>query len=173
MKKLRFLLPFCVIFILCASCTAQRNNKIPDELDKIVSAAIIEKNSDKYYTAEFQTEAHTIIKTVKEDNKILIYLTFTYRGYAPKDGGGYKLCAGGYSPALLAFTETGDTYEMEEFWLPDSGTRYEASVKERFPKELWKDAFDKEAYSGSQIDVCSGKADAYFATHIAQENTKK
>ena len=127
-----------VVSILVFSNPAKPNTEKPKEfdLDTAVSQAIKDYNHpDEPDTDIVTTESHFIYGKEKNGNQLTVYLNANYQcytndnplGIVEEDGGGCYPCA-------ITFEVNADgSYNILEYWVPEDGTYYASSIKEKFP----------------------------------------
>lgn len=178
MKKIKFI-SIILIFILlfAAGCSKASNNasgeKIPEELDKLVSNAIL-KNEGSGKKSDFQTESHIILGTREKGNTVTVYVMAEYSGYNDLliSPGEYAQDDGCISPVALTFNKNKDgSYSLTEYWVPQDGEGYGDDIKKKFPFFLARKAINDEEYNKALNKECEDKAYDYFYSKSASKAT--
>lgn len=161
--------PVPLLLLICLLLSACGQDKLPRKispaLDQAVTAAILKENDKNYFGAACKTESHTVLGIDHGESIVTVYLMVLYRGYSSNTDGGYQLSSAGHSPVVITFDKTGDTYQLQEYWMPPAGEEQSAAIKEKFPFSLQQDALNSADYAEGQANECNGKADAFFATY--------
>lgn len=172
MKRLRFpalLFCFCLLLTGCGP-SAKLARLVPAELDHVISQAILAEHAKLRIPYECPTESHVILGVTEAEETVTVYLIEMYLEYQATAKGGYAEAYGSHSPIALTFQRSGDrTYLLTDYWSPEDGNGYAASIKEKFPQPFLKEALDLQSYVTGQQEECLGKAEAYFATKPAPE----
>lgn len=131
------------------------------DLNACVANAILTANTNKYRKSDFAAEAHTVLKTVERSSATTVYAMALYMefGYA---GSGFFETGGGHMPVAITFGKnSAGEYELKEYWIPQDGSDYAPSIKEKFPSDIYKDALDTQKYIVAHIQACYAQAIEY------------
>ncbi len=130
-------------------------------LDQCVSDAILSANKGEFPLGGYAVEAHTNLKTVEDADTVTVYAMALYLEF-DLSGGGCAETGGSHMPVAVTFTKnSAGEYELKEYWTPRDGTYYAASIKERFPSDIYEDAMDTQKYVTAQIQACYEQAIRY------------
>ena len=142
------------------------------DLDACVSDAVLTANTDQYYNCDFAAEAHTVFKTVENDSTTTVYAMALYMkfGYA---GSGFFETGGSHMPVAITFEKNiAGEYELTEYWIPQDGSGYAPSIKEKFPQDIYEDALNTQKYVMSHTQSCYEQAIEYGKINVDYEITK-
>ena len=132
----------------------------------------------------FMTSDYIVFGSEEKGDETTVYLWVYYAIYVEKDGGVEKTISA-ESPAQVTlpaenapvFEETTAShiptavtlrksaaggYETSEFWEPRDGGYYTEDIKKKFPRALWKKAFDSQWCVSEQSGRCEKKAEEWF-----------
>lgn len=142
-----------------------------DPLENAISAAILERNRDRYSDDLFHCESHVIFETeeTKEssldergmyDRYVTAYMLVMENRYDLSDG--VIMNEGGsHIPTVLIFGIKNEEYTLLEYWQSDDGSYYESSIREKFPDRVEEEAMDTQKYVLSQTQTCYSLAVQY------------
>jgi len=135
-------------------------------LEDFVSEAIIDYYKTSFYRDEiplFPTEYHETIGTVEEDGTVSVYMVALYAQYQYAKGE-LVLTGAVCTPMAVTFLKEEDGgYTVLEFWEAQDGSRYEASIREKFPPEMAEAALERMSLGLDRaMEICAEKARAYF-----------
>ncbi len=155
--------------------TAHNLNNV-SELDKAISKAIISVNRDSY-EGDYSTEAHTVLGINESEHDeeagdiLTAYVVACYMEFDFSDRGIFNT-SGGHMPVAITFEKkaTGG-YVMIDYWMPQDGSGYPISIKEKFPEELYENAIHLQNYIETHMQVCYEQAVAYSDIDIDAEIT--
>jgi hypothetical protein len=131
------------------------------DLDACVSDAIISSGANTLRNGDFNTEAHTTLKTVENGSTTAVYamalcMSFTYEDGMPAESGGSHM------PVVITFEKNSSSkYVLKEYWTPKDGSYYVRSIKEKFPSDIYKDAIDTQKYILAHMQSCYAQAVAH------------
>jgi hypothetical protein len=115
-----------------------------DVLDEVVSDAIISRNEDMYGNGDFECagEGHIIFgetrKEAGDGYEQQVDCKVIYSQYGFQDGNLVVTAGCGVIPTHLVFDVSADgEFMLKDYVEPEDGSRYEESVKEIFPEDLW------------------------------------
>lgn len=125
-----------------------------DSLDKIIPNAIFAANKDNFKTGEIATEAYTILKKEENQKEIVLYIMAMYMEFNYSNGNLIE-SSGTHSPIVITL-EKGDNggYGLEEYWIPDDGAGYLASLRNKFPDNFKEELWDTQNFVTEHIRVC-------------------
>ena len=142
-----------------------------ETLENAISAAILERNKDRYSDALFHCESHVIFETEETeespldergmyDRYVTAYMLVMDNRYDLSDG--VIMNEGGsHIPTVLTFGIKNEEYTLLEYWQSDDGSYYESSIREKFPDRVEEEAMDTQKYVLSQIQTCYSLAVQY------------
>ncbi len=132
------------------------------ELDSYITEAVLKKaqNGDDGNLDSFTVESHSILKIVEEGNIVTVYAMVMDLSFQNSDNGPEEI-GGSHMPAALTFEkkETGEL-SLLEYWIPEDGSYYASSIRDKFPEDIYEQALDTQTYVLLQIQECYGKAAA-------------
>lgn len=136
-----------------------------ETLDKAIRSAILQQNQNATIGSEYQTEAHTILKTVDNKTQVTAYLVAMYLEYSQNDDGSLEKQRGNQMPIALTFTrDAAGALELIEYWIPKEGDDYGRSIRSKFPEDIVQAALESYTFSDSLEKICEGNANRYFAS---------
>ncbi len=155
-------------FEIVSAGTGGGEQEFADPLEEAVSKAILERDRSAGQDSGFICESHvTLAAKAGEPAEnggsetltvyaIVLIQKFNYSGSGLTETGGSHI------PAAITFevTEPG-LYTLKEYWVPRDGSYYGPDIKEKFPREIWEDAFDTQKYILAQIQSCYAQAVEY------------
>ena len=103
------------------------------ELDRRVTAVILDSNKDSYASGECQGEGHIILGTDNDDK--IVYALTMYGEYGFQDGNFVKVSGTGVIPVRITFDDNGN---LTEYKMPSDGSYYIKSIIDMFPKKYHK-----------------------------------
>jgi len=131
-------------------------------LDKAVAEAILSRNKGFYGGGgDFFCQAHITLLTVQNGNNITDYVIAFYEEL--KKTGNVIVSAGGtFGPAAITFQlNSAGNYKLTEYWTPDDGSRYNITIQDKFPKELW-DKVGAQFYVAALMSNTNAQARAHY-----------
>ena len=124
---------------------------IVDDIDKLISNAILEKNAGDAFLNEptglIPVEAHYMLGITSVSGtplagqtnhmeEIIVYIQYAYHRYSYSNGK-LERVAGAGSPAMLTFEKNEDGgYTLKEFWAPNEGSLYAEDIRKMFPEDI-------------------------------------
>lgn len=129
------------------------------DLEANVSNAIISANQDKTEPVFFNTEAHHIIKIVDNKFDTIVYTHALYKGF---NKAGVKKTGSYVTVAITFDKDENGNYTLKEYWIPKDGGLMKESIKQKFPKDIWKYALDAETCFEQLERECRDKEIDYF-----------
>jgi len=153
-----------LVAVLSVGCAVNRatgiNDKIADNLDDAIDAAIVSHNSGSYGgEGDFATASHVTLKTVENGNLVTAYIMAYYAVYS--NAGGVHETAGSHIPVAITFAKP--ALGLEEYWEAKDGSYYLPSIHKKFPSAIW-DKVDTQLYIKEQQENCRQKAVAHYAS---------
>lgn len=106
------------------------------DLDSAVSQAIKEYNLPEEPEYDIiATESHVIYGKRKDGNKLTVYMNAHYQLYSTDNPLGIvEQDGGGWCPTAITFEVRDDgSYKLLEYWVPEDGSYYASSIREKFP----------------------------------------
>lgn len=136
---------------------------IQDPLEIAIHEAILKQMEPREPDELFRCENHVILDTVTEHATKLttVYAMELTQIYDVSDGA-VKDKGGSHMPVALTFEigEEGE-YTLKEYWMPDDGSYYVSSIREKFPDHIEDNAIDTQKYIYGQIINCYEQAVRY------------
>ncbi len=109
------------------------------DLETVISQAIMQKNKGNYMMGTFACENHEIFATESADTGdyeiVTAYMWVDYAEYI-KYGDSLVSIGGSACPTVLTFECIDGTYSLIEYWTAEDGTRYADSIREKYPKNI-------------------------------------
>ena len=133
----------------------------PSSLEDSISNAIMSANANRYKNGDYAAEAHTVLKTVGDGNTTTVYAMALYLqfGFA---GGAFAETGGSHMPVAITFVKnSADEYQLAEYWVPQNGTDYAPSIKQKFPADVSEDALNTQKYVVAHTQACYAQAIQY------------
>lgn len=156
----------------CRTFVSDEHNKeftklFENNLETYISEAIMISNKRLHADADFATEAHTILKTIENKNKVTVYAMVLYSNFSYQSDGGFKEEGGSHMPVAITFKKTiSGEYRLKEYWRPEDGSYYASSIKKKFPADIYTRALDTQAYIEQHTNICYKKAEAFEYLNI-------
>ncbi len=144
-----------------------------EDLESSITRAIMDFNQLDYTNYIFKTEDHIILDTVKKKYSATVYAMVLYQEYGYEDGK-LKDIAGNHMPVAITFNigKNGE-YMLKEYWIPQDGSYYLPSIKEKFPAAIVKEAIDTQRYIKQQQDACEQKLQEFLQKLKKEVGEKK
>ncbi len=137
------------------------------DLEAAVSNAILQNASGGGGT--FSTESHVTLEVEEDGDLVTVYCLALVLDFDCEDGKLAK-ATGSHIPTALTFRKGADgAYTLREYWIPEDGTGYASSIREKFPDIAEQDALESQLYVQEQTQVCYAKALAHFGIDPAPE----
>lgn len=141
--------------------------RLPAELEGPLSEAILSENASKYRESGFACEDHVILGLDSEKlpdcvERVTVYAVALYCEYVWLDEKAEDI-SGFHGPVALTFEiDSGGAVELTEYWLPEDGSMYASSIREKFPLRTWLGAFNAQIYIKRQQKSCDEQARRFF-----------
>ncbi len=103
------------------------------DLDKAVSKAILDINSEGKWLGECPAEGHVIFGTKESKGIVTVYMIERYSNYGFEDGW-FIGKSGHIIPAVMRFEVKDGQYTFLDVEYAQDGSRYTSSIKRMFPK---------------------------------------
>lgn len=133
----------------------------PTNLEACVSHAILSNNAGRYDDCDFAAEAHTVLKTVENEDSATVYAMALYMEFRYA-GGGFSDSGGSHMPVAITFEKNAaGEYQLKEYWMPQDGDGYAPSIREKFPPDIYEDALPTQKYILAHIQSCYAQAVEY------------
>jgi hypothetical protein len=137
------------------------DSQASDDLDKAVAEAIIANNKGNFGGGEFFSQAHITLKTETNGNSTTVYAIALYNEYK-KTGTKIENAGGVNSPVAITFkTDSAGKLQVEEYWVPANGNKYQSSIIQKFPKDL-HDKTDTQFYIKALQSSTLAQAGTHF-----------
>lgn len=134
-----------------------------DPLEIAIHEAILKQMAPREPDELFRCENHVILDTVTEHATKLttVYAMVLTQIYDVSDGA-VKDKGGSHMPVAITF-EVGEEgeYTLKEYWMPEDGSYYVSSIREKFPDHIEENAIDTQKYIYGQIVNCYEQAVRY------------
>lgn len=127
-------------------------------LDRAIKQAVLDHNAPIAATqsadgfpcasvAVLGSETKSAANNAKNVEQLTVYAMVLYQVFGYADGS-FSDIGGLYAPAALTFAVSGngDTYTLQEYWMPRDGSYYVKDIEEKFPVALRKDALDNQKF---------------------------
>ena len=86
---------------------------------------------------DFACETHITLKTVENGNNVTVYVMSLYQEFKKTDDN-VEATAGANDPVAVTLKKDNNgVYSLTEFWVPQNGDRYNSSIQNKFPQDLW------------------------------------
>lgn len=134
-------------------------------LEEAIHEAILAQNQNAASISEFQTEAHTILKTLDSNTQVSAYLVSMYFEYNLNEDGLLEKYRGNSMPIVLTFTrDSAGNLTLSEYWIPEDGDYYGSSIRSKFPADIEEAALTSYTFSAAHEKICEDNARNYFAS---------
>lgn len=115
----------------------EENGKFYD-VETAVSAAILDKNMERYLAGECAGEGHIILSTEEEKDQVTVYMLAMFGWYQFQDGNFVKSSGSDAIPTVMTFQREKDgSYLLSDYKTAQDGSLYTPSIKELFPEKFW------------------------------------
>ncbi len=132
------------------------------DLDKAVSKAILENNSQYRWLGECPAEGHVIFGTKEKGGIVTVYMIERYSNYGFEDG--WFIDKSGHSvPAVMRFEKKDGQYTFLDVEYAEDGNRYTSSIKRLFPKIYESRAIHPTEKDNEQM---TAQLHAYAKAHL-------
>lgn len=132
-----------------------------EDLENVISDAIIQTHSGGYKLGTFACETHEIFATESADvgdyETVTVYMWVNYGEYI-KYGDSIVQIGGSACPTVLTFDCVDGKYNLTEYWTAEDGSRYKDSIREKYPKNIVGEVLNYN-YDNKSLEK---KAEAYF-----------
>ncbi len=132
-----------------------------EDIETVISAAIMHKNRGGYMPGTFACEDHEIFATESVDvgdyEKVTAYMWVNY-GEFIKYGDSLIEIGGSACPTVLTFECIDGKYNLTEYWTASDGTLYADSIREKYPRNIVSEVLHYN-YNSKGLEK---KAEAYF-----------
>lgn len=134
-------------------------------IDELVADAIISNGHGSYSEGECVAEGHVILGTENPESdgqpdKKIVYVMTSYGEYGFQNGAFVKVSGSGVIPVRITFDSNN---KLLEYKMPMDGSYYASSIKEMFPKDMWKQALSE---SDSFYGECFAQEKAYAQKYL-------
>jgi beta-lactamase regulating signal transducer with metallopeptidase domain len=133
-------------------------------ISELVGTAVIQHNDGKFYApaGAFPAESHVVLALDADTHGFTAYIMSLYQNYQPDGEHSVREVSGAHLPLALTFAKnaSGD-YVLAEYWEPEDGTRYPASIRSKFPRETWANT-DTQLHNRWQQQNCFHQAMYHF-----------
>lgn len=148
LKHLTLLLCSLLAALTLAACgvaePADTADSAPLELpETLVSQVLLDRASSGYMEGECAAEGHIILDTVQEDDVWQVYALVSVGQYGFCSGHFEKISGSGAIPTRFTISRDEEgNYLCDQVWEPMDGNLYPESIKETFPRKLWRKALN-------------------------------
>ena len=131
---------------------------LDSELQLFLEAQIAEHTKNDKNADCLRLWDKEILGTEKRGKKVSVYMWLYYAEYRINEANEPELISAFHMPMVISAEKSEGGYELleywqaEEFWIPEDGAKYSASVRARFPFHLWGKALDSERYAEKQAE---------------------
>lgn len=138
---------------------------VDERLAVFIDCEIASHNQTEYSKDNFCCLDWEVIGKETSGDLTTVYMWALYKEYSNDDG----LTVETASHLLTAITvkEDSGSYSLVEYWIPEDGSYYSDSIKEKVPMYLWGKAMDSQRY----IDKQSKKLEKLAKEHFGITNT--
>lgn len=138
---------------------------VDERLAVFIDCEIASHNQTEYSKDNFCCLDWEVIGKETSGDLTTVYLWALYKEYSNEDG----LTVETASHLLTVITAKKDNgnYSLVEYWIPEDGSHYSDSIKEKVPMYLWSKAMDSQRY----IDKQSGKLEKLAKEHFGITTT--
>lgn len=143
-----------------------QNVSVDESLKVFLNKCVVEHCESEYSEGNYRFVDVEILDAVVNENETTVYAWALYEEYS-YDNGEILSESGAHFPVAISVEKVSDYYELIEFWQPEDGNRYAASIKEKFPHKLHAKAIDSGRYIEKQMEKCEEAVNAFFATNIS------
>jgi len=110
---------------------------------------------------DYGCETHITLKTVENGNNVTVYVMSLYQEFK-KTGDKVEATAGAQVPAAVTLKKDNNgVYGVVEFWVPQNGDKYNSSIQNKFPQDLW-DKVDTQFYVTALTSDNLAQAKAHY-----------
>lgn len=127
------------------------------ELWGAVSAAIIDANSEGAVRGGIPTAAQSILKIKHNGDKLTVYAVAMYNEFIYEDGV-LTLSRGNHMPVAITFHNVKGELSPIEYWVPQDGSGYQASIGKKFPSDIYDAAMSLQDYVELHERTCYEQA---------------
>ena len=115
----------------------------------------------------FSTGDYVVLGSEEKGNETAVYLWIYYATYEKDGDDGIREKSASHIPTAVTLRKVlkgeSEAYVLAEFWEPRDGGYFTEDIKGKFPRALWKAAFDSQTTVGEQSRRCGIKAAEWFA----------
>ncbi len=151
------------------------------DLERNVTAAILEHNQSERTAGDFACESHVTLATLPGERwseetgaataTVEVYAMALYQEFR-SSGAAFEVVGGSHVPTVLSFdVDEQGAYVLRNYWEPRDGSYYVPDVKRRLEQlspEIVADALDTQKYIVRQTQACYDQAAAYLGTDTDQ-----
>ena len=127
------------------------------KLASAISAAIIEANSEGVEQRGIPTSANSIFKIEHNGDRLTVYAAAMYNEYIYEDGA-LTLGRGSHMPVAITFHDVKGELSVLEYWIPQDGSGYSASIKKKFPRDIYDAVMKLPDYAETHERICYEQA---------------
>ncbi len=120
--------------------------------------AIVKAHDNTHIGDAFPCADYEVLGTERDGARTIIYARVLYAEYTPELTVQSSFC----SPVVLTIHNENGKYELEEYWTPGDGPRYQTDICARFPVTLWYKATAIDTYSKAASQRLQDAARTYF-----------
>lgn len=132
-----------------------------NNLTDLLNYYITENVGSSIRLLNFCCPKYVVLAEKTTDEETTAYLRVLYEEY---DEETQKKVWGVNTSLAITYKKTSSGYELVEFWAPRDENRYEESIKEKFPEDVWEEAIDLNIYSNYLNAVCQNEVGLHFGT---------
>ena len=133
-------------------------------VERAVSAAILNENRDRYLEGECLGEGHAILETEEDGNQVKVYLLAMFGWYQFQDGNLVKNSGSGVIPTVITLKgEEDGSYSLQDYETAQDGSLFIPSIKEMFPEKYWEICI---TYSEDRVKELTAQEQKYAAAYL-------
>jgi len=149
----------CVVVAVCFLTNPAIS--VDERLAVFLDCEIASQHQTEYSKDNFCCLDWEVIGKEQSGNLSTVYMWVLYREYSNDDVLTVKT-ASHHLTVITAKKENGN-YKLVEYWIPEDGSYYTDSIKEKVPMYLWGKAFDSQRYIDRQSADLERMAIEHFA----------
>lgn len=135
----------CVVTAVCFLTNPYSGKNLDDKMKITLDMAISEHNQSSHTDGHFVVVDYDVMGIKKSGKETTVYAWVLYEEFT-YDGKEIKVDSGSHTPTAITVdtSDNGDTssYKVLEYWWPRDGSYYADDIRSKFPKRLWRKAFD-------------------------------
>lgn len=166
-KITKIIIGFFIIIISSLWIKTQNKSCINEQLideESLIKEAIINEHKNTYsHGEEAFCEGHKILQIMEDETQLKIYAIVSIGDYGFENGIFTKISGTGAIPTVIVFDKDKEgQYKISNYQVPGDGTEYERSLKNMFPRQLYKKVLHAEEYYEELVKQEEACAKAYL-----------